>query len=54
MALSHHKTDGADTLLWWQRATLLMPPSSLIGRFDQLDPLRQIAPTERPEPLQPR
>jgi len=52
MALSHHKIDSKDTDMWWQRATLLMPPSSLVGRFDQLDPLRTLAPTERPEPLQ--
>jgi tetratricopeptide (TPR) repeat protein len=52
MALSHHKLDGKDTNLWWERATLLVEPASLVERFDQLDPLRMLAPTQRPQPLQ--
>lgn len=36
---------------WWARATLLLPPSTLVGRFQQLQPLAQALPAAaRPVP----
>jgi hypothetical protein len=59
MALSYHQM-APDPLSpqheqaqqWWSRATLLLPPSALVDRFAQLQPLTQaLAPAPRPAGL---
>jgi len=49
MAFSHHMIgdEGADE--WWHRATLLLSPSALVGRFDQLNVLTALPAAPRPK-----
>ena len=54
MALSYQRLDDAaaraQAAVWWSRATLLMPPSALVDRFRELEPLQALASTAPPRP----
>ena len=57
MALSHYMTgsppnDAPDSpaAVWWARATMLLAPSVLIGRFDELGCIAHLPATPLPEP----
>jgi len=51
MALCHYHTDNNPdnnnisnaTQTWWQQATLLLPPNTLLKRFPELKPLTELA-----------